>query len=86
MLNDRNIASDCIEMAKHGAMDLTKMSLECYNQQLRQTLITMRNKSEQSQIELSQMATTKGWYIPSPPADSSEISRVSQSLSQIIGS
>ncbi|MGE5543459.1 MAG: spore coat protein [Bacillota bacterium] len=65
MLKDRDIASDCIEMHKHGAIDLTRMALECFNPQLRQTFITMRNKAEQSQNELSQMATSKGWYIPS---------------------
>ena len=85
MLKDRDIASDCIEMHKHGAIDLTRMALECFNPQLRQTFIAMRNKCEQSQNELSQMATSKGWYIPSPGADSSEISKVSQSLSQMAG-
>jgi len=86
MLGDRDIASDCIEMAKHGAIDLTRMALECFNPQLRQTLITMRNKSEQAQAELSQLAASKGWYIPSPGADSTDITKVSQSLSQIAGS
>jgi len=85
MLKDRDIASDCMEMHKHGAIDLTRMALECNNPQLRQTLITMRNKCEQSQYELAQMAASKGWYVPSPGADSNEINQVSQSLSQIVG-
>ncbi|MGI6512833.1 MAG: spore coat protein [Syntrophomonadales bacterium] len=85
MLKDRDIASDCIEMHKHGAIDLTRMALECDNPQLRQTFITMRNKCEQSQNELAQIATSKGWYVPSPGADPSEINQVSQSLSQIVG-
>jgi len=85
MLRDRDIASDCMEMHKHGAVDLTRMALECNNPQLRQTLITMRNKCEQSQYELAQMAASKGWYVPSPGADSNEINQVSQSLSQIVG-
>lgn len=85
MLKDRDIASDCIEMHKHGAIDLTRMALECDNPQLRQTFITMRNKCEQSQNELAQIATSKGWYFPSPGADPSEINQVSQSLSQIVG-
>jgi len=85
MLKDIDIASDCMEMHKHGAIDLTRMALECNNPQLRQTFITMRNKCEQSLYELSQIATSKGWYVPSPGADSNEINQVSQSLSQIVG-
>ncbi len=85
MLKDRDIASDCMEMHKHGAIDLTRMALECNNPQLRQTLITMRNKCEQYQYELAQIASSKGWYVPSPGADANEIDQVSQSLSQIVG-
>ncbi|MGE5418138.1 MAG: spore coat protein [Acidobacteriota bacterium] len=83
MLKDQDIAADCIEMAKHGAIDMTRMAMECYNPQLRQTFISMRNKSEQSQQELSQIASTKGWYIPSPSADTNDVSKVSQSLAQM---
>lgn len=85
MLKDHDIASDCIEMAKHGAIDLTRMAMECFNPQLRQTFIAMRNKCEQSQQELAQMAASKGWYIPSPSADNNDVSHISQSLSQRIG-
>ena len=80
MLKDKDIAR--LHLHKHGAIDLTRMALECFNPQLRQTFITMRNKCEQSQSELAQM-DNKGWYIPSPGADSGEISKISQSLSQI---
>ncbi|MFZ5641174.1 MAG: spore coat protein [Bacillota bacterium] len=76
MLQDKQMAIDCLEMKKHGAVELTKAAAECSNTQLRQTLMQMRNSCEQAQQEIAQIATTKGWYLPAGNADQQEISRV----------
>lgn len=80
MLKDKDIASDVIDMVKHSALDLTRIALECSNTQLKQTIIQMRNKAEQSQQEIYQIASTNGWYVKSPQADDTDISQVSKAF------
>ncbi|MGE5371040.1 MAG: spore coat protein [Solirubrobacterales bacterium] len=83
MFKDKDIATDCLNMCKHSAVDLTRVALECSNQQLRQTFVQMRNKAEQAQMEISQITSTKGWYVNSPAADANDITQVSQSFNSV---
>ena len=76
MLKDKDMAGDCLDMLKHGCMEKTKAASECSNNQLRSTLIQMRDTCEQTQQQFSQTVTQKGWYLPSNSADQNEISRV----------
>ncbi len=82
MLQDRDMASDALEMTKVHAGELTKAAGECTNKQLKQTFIQMRNQVEQSQELIAQLATQKGWYMPAAPADRQEINRVKSFLQQ----
>ncbi len=72
---------DALEMVKHEIVDLTKAAEECSNPQLRQAIIEFRNGAEQTQVQLSKMATEKGWYISSPQADQNQMQQLKQQLS-----
>ncbi|WP_366921985.1 spore coat protein [Metallumcola ferriviriculae] len=82
MLQDKDMASDALEMTKVHAGELTKAASECSNKQLKQSFIQMRNQMEQNQEQISQIATQKGWYMPAAPADQQEITRVKTFLQQ----
>ncbi|NLK94551.1 MAG: spore coat protein [Clostridiales bacterium] len=55
---------------------------QCENQQLRETIQSMRNKDEVRQYALFKIAKDKGYYIPAEQATSEEISKVKSQLSQ----
>ncbi len=76
MLTDKDMAMDALESCKHLVTELTKAAMECSNPSLKNTFIQMRNRCEQSQQEIAQITQSKGWYMPSIPADHSEIKRV----------
>lgn len=75
MLSDKDIANSVLEMAKHQVQDFTTAAVESSGQ-LRQTLIQMRNQSEQDQAQLAQYAIQNNWYIPAGPVDRNEVQRV----------
>ena len=82
MLNDKDMAMDALDSKKAFIGELTKAALECSNPSLKNTITQMRNRCEQSQQELAQIVQTKGWYMPSVPADHSDIRRVHSFFSQ----
>lgn len=55
---------------------------QCENQQLRETIQSMRNKDEVRQYALFKIAKDKGYYIPAEQATLEEISKVKSQLSQ----
>ncbi len=59
-----------------------EMISQTENQQLRQTLIKMRNDTETTQYELFQLAKGKGYYEPASAAQPQEIQSVRSLVSQ----
>ncbi|KUO51960.1 MAG: hypothetical protein APF76_06925 [Desulfitibacter sp. BRH_c19] len=82
MLTDKDMAMDSLEATKHFVSELTKAAMECSNPSLKNTITQMRNRTEQSQQEIAQITQSKGWYMPSPPADHSDIQRTQQFFNQ----
>lgn len=78
MLQDKEMASDCLDMLKHQCTAYTKAALESSNPQVRQAFTSIRNAYEQMQWESYQMMQQKGWYLPAAPADQQDIQRVAQ--------
>ncbi|MEW6624234.1 MAG: spore coat protein [Bacillota bacterium] len=76
MFSDRDMALDCMESTKHSIVELTKAAMESSNPSLKNTLIQMRNRCEQTLQEIGTISMNKGWYMPSPPADHSDIQKV----------
>jgi spore coat protein CotF len=76
--NDRDMCLDLLADKKVAATELTKAASECSSQQLRQTLIQMRNSCEQDQMRIGQLATQKGWYLPADKCDQQQLQRVEQ--------
>ena len=83
MLHDKQIALDCLMSAKSDVVSLTQAVLECSNQNLRQTLIQMRNQAEQDQQEIYHIAERTGGYLSSAPADHQLINRVNSFYQQM---
>lgn len=83
MLNDQQIAVGCLMSAKTDVVALTQAALECSNQNLRQTLLQMRNQAEQDQQEIYHISERTGGYLASAPADHQLINRVSNFYQQM---
>ncbi len=84
MITERDMVMDALEMVKHEIVDFTKAAEECSNQNVRQTMLQFRNQAEQLQVQLSQIATQRGWYIPSPQVDDAMVQQTKQQLQQTI--
>ena len=84
MYTEREMILDALDIAKTGSVDLTKAATESSNQALRQTLLQIRNNCEQSQQQLAQIAQSKHFYIPAPPAQQQDVATISQFLHQSI--
>lgn len=80
MLSERDMVIDALTAVKHEIVDPTIAALECNNPNVRQAFIQFRNEAEQLQMQLAQIAAQKGWYVPSPPANDTEIQQVKQQL------
>ncbi len=80
MYTEREMVLDALEIAKTGSVDLTKAATEMSNPALRQAILQMRNQCEQSQQQIGQLAQSKNFYMPAPPAPSQDIATISQFL------
>ncbi|NLY10795.1 MAG: spore coat protein [Firmicutes bacterium] len=83
-MSERDMVMDALETLKHEIVDLTKAAEETSDPQLRQALIQFRNQAEQTQLEVSQIASQKGWYVSPPKASSNEIQSVKQAYENIL--
>nr|AGF93484.1 spore coat F [uncultured organism] len=75
MLEDNIIAFDCLEHEKNTVRDLSCAVIESSNQDLKQSLIQMRNQAEQDQSEIFHMAEQNGWYLAADKVDPQHVSR-----------
>jgi spore coat protein CotF len=76
MLQDKEMVNDALSAAKSELTGYANVISECSNQQLRSTIQQIRDNSENSQYELYQLASSKGFYTPASQASDSEIQEV----------
>jgi spore coat protein CotF len=82
MLTEKDMVMDALESNKHLISELTKAAIEASNPSLKNTFIQMRNRCEQAHQEIAQIAQNKGYYMPSIPADHSDIRRIQSFFNQ----
>lgn len=85
MITERDMVMDALAAVKHEIVDLTIAAEECSSQNVRQAMLNFRNQAEQTQMQLSQLAAQKGWYIPSPQVDDNIVQQVKSRLQQSVG-
>jgi spore coat protein CotF len=81
---EREMVLDALQVSKSGAVKLTQAATESSNPALRQTLLQMRNNCEQSQQQIGQLAQSKRFYIPAPPAGLQDVASINQFLQQSV--
>nr|WP_271716077.1 spore coat protein [Anaeromicropila herbilytica] len=82
-MNEKTIVADALNSVNNGLKSLGDMISQTENQQLRQTLIQMRNETETCQYELFTLAKTKGYYHPAEKAREDEIQSIKSIVSQL---
>lgn len=85
-MRDQDMVNDILNGTKASINTYTTAIQECANQTLRSTLQTLRDEAEQMQYQIYQMAEQKGWYMPAPPADQSDIQQIKGGLSSSVPS
>ena len=75
-MQEKIMVSDALSGINASLESLGYMISQTANQQLRQTLIQMRNASETSQFELFEMAKNHDYYEPAAEASQEEIKQV----------
>lgn len=75
-MQEKTMVSDTLTQVNSSLENYGYMISQTANQQLRQTLIQMRNACEASQYELYEMAKEHGYYQPAPQATSEEVKQV----------
>lgn len=80
-MQEKDMVADILTGAKASIDSYTRAISECENQQLRSTLIQLRNEAEQFQYQLFQIAEQKGYYTPAAPANANDIQQVKSELS-----
>ncbi|MEJ6951198.1 spore coat protein [Natronospora cellulosivora (SeqCode)] len=82
MLQDNQIALDCLMSSKMSIIELTRAANEASSPQIRQKLIQMRNQAEQDHQEIYHIAERTGGYIAAGPASNQEKNRVNSFIQQ----
>lgn len=82
MMQEKVMVSDALEGLNASLKGYGDMIAQCENQELRQTLIQMRNGDETSQYELFKLAYDRKYYVPAEKATPEEISTVKNLFTQ----
>lgn len=80
-MEEKVIVADSLNAINSCLKSFGDMISQTENQQLRQTLIQMRNETETSQYELFSLAKSKGYYHPAEMAKEDEITNVKSIVS-----
>lgn len=80
-MQDRDMVNDILAGTKSSINVYTHAIMETSNQQLRNTLIQLRDEAEKMQYQIYQMAEQKGWYMPAPQADQTDVNKIKSTLS-----
>jgi len=83
MYTEKEMTLDALDVTKTEIVGLTQAATECSNSALRQTILQIRNQYEQSQQQIGQLAQTRQYYIPAPPANPQDVNLITQFLSGI---
>lgn len=81
-MHEKDMVLDVLSGAKASLGTYAKVITECCNQNLRQTFQQMRDGDEKFQYDLYKVAEQKGYYIPSPQANSQDSGSIKSSLTQ----
>lgn len=76
MFQEKEMVNDALSAAKSELTGYANVISECSNQELRSTIQQIRDNSENSQYELYQIASSKGYYTPAAQASEAEIQDV----------
>ena len=75
-MQEKTMVSDALSGINASLESMGYMISQTANQQLRQTLIQMRNSGETSQYELYELAKNHGYYEPADEAKEEDIRQV----------
>ena len=75
-MQEKTMVADTLTQINASLSNFGQMITQTANQQLRQSLIQMRNAAESSQYELYELAKNNGYYEPAPDATPEEIKQV----------
>ena len=81
-MQEKEMISDYLAGINASLAGYGSIIAQCENQQLRQTIIEMRNQDEIRQYSLFTKAKEMGYYIPAQQATPEEIATVKQQMSQ----
>ncbi len=79
-MDEKTMVNDVLSNVKSELTTYQTSITEAANQELRQTMQTIRNSSEAFQYELFKVAQAKGYYQPAAPASQMEITNVRNQL------
>ncbi|MDQ0162964.1 spore coat protein [Bacillus alveayuensis] len=80
--NEKDMVNDYLEAINASLTEYSNYIAHADNEQLRQTLIQLRNADEVRQRTIYQYAIQKGYYQPASPANPNEIQQIKSQLSQ----
>lgn len=75
-MEEKIMVNDVLSQVKSSLGTYAQIISECENQELRQTIVDIRNSDETSQYELFKVAKQKGYYEPAEQAKQEEITTV----------
>ncbi len=75
-MQEKEIVNDIVTMLKGSLNTYTTMISEASSEELRQTLLQLRNSCEESQKQFANIAMQKGYYQAAPPASQEDIQQV----------
>ena len=75
-MQEKTMVADTLTQINASLSNFGQMITQTANQQLRQSLIQMRNAAESSQYELYELAKNNGYYEAAPDATPEEIKQV----------
>ena len=81
-MDEKTMVNDVLSGVKNELTTYQTAISETANQELRQTMQSIRNSDEAFQYELFKVAQTKGYYKPAGTATPSEINTVKNELQQ----
>lgn len=81
-MDEKTMVNDILSGVKTELTAYQTAISEAANQELRQTMQTIRNSDEAFQYELFKVAQTKGYYQPAGAATVTEINNVRNELEQ----
>lgn len=81
-MQEQVMVSDALNSMNAGLKSISDMISQTENQQLRQTLQTMRNEAETCQYELFTIAKSKNYYQPAQKATQEEIMSIKNTVCQ----